>query len=99
MAVAFCSRKSNRQADLPCPAHTIVQGDSRSLSIAGASIAAKVTRDTLMVALSIKHQGYGWEHNMGYGTAEHRAALDTLGPTPEHRFSFAPIAHAAQLNK
>ncbi len=85
--------------DLPCPARAIVRGDARSLSIAAASIAAKVTRDELMAALAVKHPGYGWERNMGYGTAEHRAALDALGPTPEHRLSFAPVALAAGTGK
>ena len=85
--------------DLPCPACAIVRGDARSLSIAAASIAAKVTRDELMAALAVKHPGYGWERNMGYGTAEHRAALDALGPTPEHRLSFAPVALAAGTGK
>ena len=89
----------NRVPDLGCPARALVRGDARSLSIAAASIAAKVTRDTLMAELAVKHPGYGWERNMGYGTAEHRAALDALGPTPEHRLSFAPVALAARTSK
>ena len=82
----------NRAPDLPCPARTVVKGDSRSLSIAAASIAAKVTRDRAMARLALRHPGFGWERNAGYGTAEHRAALAELGFTPHHRRSFAPIA-------
>ncbi len=82
----------NRAPDLPCPARTVVKGDSRSLSIAAASIAAKVTRDRAMARLAQRHPGFGWERNAGYGTAEHRAALAELGVTPHHRRSFAPIA-------
>jgi ribonuclease HII len=89
----------NRLPDLPCPARAIVRGDGLSLTIAAASIAAKVTRDKLMVALAAQHPGYGWERNMGYGTAEHREALDTLGPSAVHRFSFAPVARAASSRK
>ncbi|MEE8546173.1 MAG: ribonuclease HII [Alphaproteobacteria bacterium] len=81
----------NRAPELPCPALTVVGGDSRSLSIAAASIVAKVTRDRLMARLAAAHPGFGWERNAGYGTPEHRAALDRLGITPHHRTSFAPI--------
>ena len=77
--------------DLDCPALPLVKGDRRSLSIAAASIVAKVTRDGLMDRLAARHPGYGWERNAGYGTAEHRQALARLGPTPHHRRSFAPI--------
>ena len=69
----------------------MIGGDGLSLSIAAASIIAKVTRDRLMAALGRRYPGFGWERNMGYGTAEHRAALTRLGPTPHHRQSFAPI--------
>jgi len=82
----------NRAPDLPVPAQTVVKGDSRCLSIASASIVAKVTRDRIMDTLAREHPGYGWERNAGYGTAEHRAALERLGITPHHRRSFAPIA-------
>lgn len=82
----------NRIPDLPCPATALVGGDRRSLSIAAASIIAKVTRDRLMARLAADHPGYGWERNAGYGTAEHRAALDKLGITVHHRRLFAPIA-------
>jgi len=81
----------NRTPELPCPARAIVKGDARSLSIAAASIVAKVTRDRIMTALAARYPGYGWERNAGYGTAEHRDALDGLGVTPHHRKSYAPI--------
>ncbi len=81
----------NRMPDLPCPGETVVGGDAKILSIAAASIAAKVTRDRLMAELAEAHPGYGWERNAGYGTAEHRRALESRGVTPHHRRSFAPI--------
>lgn len=77
--------------DLPCPATTIVKGDGRSLSIAAASIAAKVGRDAHMMALSRQFPGYGWERNAGYPTAAHKQALLDLGVTPHHRRSFKPV--------
>ena len=82
----------NRKPPLPCPVTCIVKGDSRSFSIAAASIIAKVTRDREMERLAESHPGYGWERNAGYGTAEHLEALRRLGVTPHHRRSFAPVA-------
>jgi len=82
----------NQKPPLPCPVTCIVEGDSKSFSIAAASIVAKVTRDREMQRLSADHPGYGWERNAGYGTAEHLAALRRLGVTPHHRRSFAPVA-------
>ena len=82
----------NRLPALPCPATAVVGGDRRSLSIAAASIVAKVTRDRVMAGLAGEFPGYGWERNAGYGTPEHRAALARLGVTSHHRRSFAPIA-------
>jgi ribonuclease HII len=76
---------------LTCPAHCVAGADGRSLSVAAASIVAKVTRDRIMAALDVPHPGYGFARNAGYGTAEHRAALMRLGVTPHHRRSFAPI--------
>lgn len=76
---------------LPCPAQAVVKGDARSLSIAAASIVAKVARDAIMADLARAHPGYGWDHNAGYPTPEHRAALRTLGVSPHHRRSFAPV--------
>ena len=78
-----------------CPATTVVKGDARCLSIAAASIIAKVTRDRLMADLARSFPGYGWERNAGYGTPEHRRALECLGLTPHHRRSFRPIARLA----
>ncbi len=77
--------------DLPCTAETIVKGDGRSLSIAAASIIAKVTRDRIMVALAQQFPGYGWEKNAGYGVPAHQEGLKRLGVTPHHRVSFKPI--------
>jgi ribonuclease HII len=88
----------NRAPDLPCPVETVVKGDARSLSVAAASIVAKVTRDRHMADLALKHPGYGWERNQGYGTAEHRAALTRLGVTPEHRRSFRPVRETLNIN-
>lgn len=82
----------NRPPDLPCPVRCVVKGDSLSLSIAAASVVAKVRRDSLMTELAMLYPGYGWERNAGYGTAEHLDALKRLGPTPHHRRSFAPVA-------
>ena len=81
----------NRAPRLPCPVRTVVGGDRKSLSIAAASIVAKVTRDRLMARLAADYPGYGWERNAGYGTAEHQAALARLGPCEQHRRSFRPI--------
>ncbi|MDH5749287.1 MAG: ribonuclease HII, partial [Rhodospirillales bacterium] len=87
----FALIDGNKAPILPCPARPIIRGDGRSLSIAAASIVAKVTRDRIMTDLSHAHPGYGWERNAGYGTAEHRAALARLGVTAQHRKSFKPI--------
>ena len=76
---------------LPCPATAIVKGDSKSASIAAASIIAKVTRDRLMLDLSKQYPGYGWERNAGYGTKMHQSGLQNLGVSPHHRRSFKPI--------
>ena len=73
------------------PASAIIKGDGRSLSVAAASIIAKVTRDRIMTALAEAHPGYGWETNMGYGVPAHVRGLNQWGVTPHHRCSFAPI--------
>lgn len=78
-------------AGLTCDAVAIIGGDARSLSIAAASIVAKVVRDALMVDLAAQHPGYGWERNAGYPTAQHQTALLDLGVTPHHRRSFKPV--------
>ncbi len=76
---------------LPCEAEAVVGGDGKVLEISAASILAKVTRDRLMVQLHEEHPHFGWDHNAGYGTAEHMNALAEHGPTDHHRQSFAPI--------
>ena len=76
---------------LTLPTQTVIKGDGRSVSIAAASIVAKVCRDRLMVDLAQQHPGYGWETNMGYGSKSHMMALQNLGVTPHHRRSFKPI--------
>ena len=74
----------------------IAKGDALSLSIAAASIVAKVFRDRVMAALGKDYPGYGFARHKGYGTPQHRAALARLGPCPIHRFSYAPVAAAAR---
>jgi len=76
---------------LDVPARAIVKGDARSLSIAAASIVAKVSRDRVMRDLAQQFPGYGWETNAGYGSRSHIAALQYLGVTPHHRRSFRPV--------
>ncbi|WP_374654624.1 ribonuclease HII [Dongia sp.] len=82
----------NRAPILSCPTTCIVEGDAKSLSIAAASILAKVERDKIMSQLSLIHTVYGWERNAGYGTAEHLRAIQTHGITLHHRRSFRPIS-------
>ncbi len=82
----------NRDPGLGLPTKCLVKGDSRSFSIAAASIIAKVTRDKIMSDLAIDFPEYGWEQNAGYGVPKHQEALNLVGPTPHHRKSFAPIA-------
>lgn len=91
MPVDFALVDGNGAPKLKCPVRTVVKGDSRSLSIAAGSIMAKVTRDRLMGTLAAEFPGYSWETNQGYGTAAHKHALETLGVTPHHRQSYAPI--------
>ncbi|HVO14276.1 MAG TPA: ribonuclease HII [Alphaproteobacteria bacterium] len=88
----------DRLPPLPCKAQTVVGGDALCLSIAAASIAAKVTRDRLMTRLALRYPGFGWETNVGYGTDEHLTALDALGVTRHHRRTFAPVAKALTRN-
>ena len=77
--------------DTPYPYEAIIKGDAKSISIAAASIIAKVTRDRMMKELAIQYPGYGFAQNMGYGTKEHLDAIQMVGITPYHRKSFAPI--------
>ena len=92
VAPAHALIDGDRLPDLRCPATAVVGGDRRSLSIAAASIVAKTTRDRLMSRLARRYPRYGWERNAGYGTAEHRAALECWGATPHHRRGFRPVA-------
>lgn len=78
-----------------CEAQCIVGGDGLEPAISAASIVAKVHRDRLMVELHQRYPDYGFDRHKGYGTAFHLAALDRLGPTPEHRCSFRPVRQAA----
>lgn len=81
--------------ELGCPVVPLVGGDGISLSIAAASIIAKVTRDRIMARLDRRHAGFGWDHNAGYGSPEHLAAIVRLGPTRHHRLSFSPLRQGA----
>lgn len=87
----------NKLPRLKCDARAIVKGDSRCLSIAAASIVAKVTRDRMMMELAREVPGYGFERHKGYGTPEHRHALTRLGITVHHRRSFKPVQLALGL--
>lgn len=77
--------------ELPYYSEYIIRGDSRSLSVAAASIVAKVTRDHMMIELDEKYPRYGFKRHKGYGTSVHLSALKNLGPCPVHRVSFAPM--------
>lgn len=83
--------------ECPFPYETLVKGDSRSYSIAAASIVAKVTRDRMMVRAEELYPGYDFARNKGYGTLRHREQLARLGPTPLHRRSFSPLKQTALL--
>lgn len=81
----------NKCPNLPCPAIPVIKGDSKSVSIAAASIIAKVHRDKIMKTLSVEYPGYGWDRNAGYPTQEHITAIRAHGITPHHRHAFAPV--------
>jgi len=82
---------------LPCPSQAIVRGDGRSLSIAAASILAKVTRDRMMLEYDRQYPGYEFARHKGYGTEAHMKALLDLGPSPIHRHSFRPVRESLRL--
>ena len=88
----------NRPPALPCPVRCVVGGDRLSLSIAAASIVAKVLRDRAMARLGRRYPGYDWHRNAGYGTAAHRAALLRLGPTRHHRAGFGLVRQLARTD-
>jgi ribonuclease HII len=81
----------NKAPKLSCPVTTVVKGDSKSVSIAAASIIAKVYRDRIMTKLALGHPHYGWETNAGYPSPVHLVALEKYGITPYHRRSYAPV--------
>jgi ribonuclease HII len=87
----------NKAPRLDCATRTIVQGDAKCLSIAAASIVAKVTRDTMMVEIARLYPHYGFDRHKGYGTREHHAAIERYGVTPHHRRSFRPVQLALGL--
>lgn len=89
--VDFAIVDGNQLPKLPVPGRAIVKGDGKSLSIAAASIIAKVTRDRIMLKLHEKFPQYGWDKNSGYGTKQHLEAIQKYGITEFHRRSFAPI--------
>jgi ribonuclease HII len=82
----------NYPPKLPCPVRCVVDGDALCLSVAAASIVAKVVRDRAMTRLAVRFPGYGWETNAGYATGMHRAALRRLGATHHHRATFGTVA-------
>lgn len=88
---AYALVDGNQPPNLPCPITCIIGGDSISVSIAAASIIAKVARDKIMRELAVTHPVYGWETNVGYSTRGHLTALKAHGPTPYHRRSFRPV--------
>ncbi len=91
VAPALALVDGNYRFDLPCAVQTVVGGDGRSLSIAAASILAKVARDRLMVEMDARYPGYGFAGHKGYHAASHVEALVQLGPSPIHRRSWRPI--------
>jgi len=92
----FALVDGNPVSGLPCRSQSIVKGDAKSLSIAAASVMAKVTRDRLMLELDQAHPEYGFSAHKGYGTKRHLAALRTYGPLPCHRKTFRPVAELNQ---
>jgi ribonuclease HII len=85
----------DRCPTLPCPTYPIVKGDRDVACISAASIIAKTARDAMLLELHARYPVYGFDHNKGYGTPEHLAALDRHGPCPIHRRSFAPVLQAS----
>jgi len=88
---AFALIDGNKLPGWDLPMRAIIGGDAKSLSIAAASIVAKVTRDHIMADLAKQYPEYGWDRNAGYGTREHQEALLKFGVTPHHRKTYAPI--------
>ena len=89
----------NIQLDLPFYQESIIRGDSKSISIAAASIVAKVTRDAIMLKFDKQFPQYGFRQHKGYGTKQHLCALKTFGPCPVHRKSFEPVRLALKTQR
>ncbi len=87
----------NQLPKLPCKMQYVIKGDSVSLSIAAASVIAKVTRDRIVKEIAGEFPQYGWERNKGYGTADHMRALEQFGVTYHHRKSYAPIRRLLEV--
>ena len=96
-AAEFVLVDGNRCPELPCPSIAVVKGDLRHSAISAASILAKVYRDRQMAELELKYPGYGFAKHKGYPTKQHFAALEALGPIPEHRRSFKPVQQRLDL--
>lgn len=92
---ALCDGPQAREW-LDSPMTGVIDGDAQCLSIACASIIAKVVRDDMMIRLSARHPEYGWDSNMGYGSRQHLQALREFGRTPHHRISFKPVRLACE---
>lgn len=88
----FALIDGNKLPNWSLPMQAVIGGDAKSLSVATASIVAKVTRDRLMIELAKQYPVYGWDKNAGYGTKTHIEALEKYGVTPHHRKTYAPIA-------
>lgn len=97
--VRIDGNRAPRLCDADCRIETVIGGDACVPAISAASILAKVHRDELMAALDERHPGYGFATHKGYGTAAHLAALRRLGPSPEHRRSFAPVRAALERGR
>ena len=96
---AYVLVDGNLLPTMPYPAKAIIKGDSKSFSIAAASILAKQSRDKVMTNLAADYPVYGWERNAGYGTKPHQLALREHGVTPHHRRSYAPIKRLLQIGR
>lgn len=98
-AAEFVVVDGNRLPALTCPAQAIVRGDSRVAAISAASIIAKVSRDREMLELDARYPGYGLAQHKGYPSRAHLEALEVLGPTPQHRRSFAPVRRVLEARE
>ncbi len=96
---AFALVDGNHAPDIACECRTVVGGDSQILSIAAASIIAKVARDEIMMELDARYPGYGFAAHKGYAVPAHKRALASLGPCPAHRASFAPVREALRKGR